>query len=128
MNALLITGGAASSGADLTITVPGTLAIRNNAGQLPAFYPGVEQWAGFTITVGTAPTGLGSQISVDVYLATSPPTLQFTLAIAAGTVSVSATAAQIAAAVGVPANTNVYLNITAVGSTFPGADLTAKAF
>jgi Flp pilus assembly protein TadG len=110
----------------LTITVPGTLAIRNNAGQLPAFYPAVEEWSGFTLTVGTAPTG--SQISVDVYLATSPPTLQFTLAIAAGTLSVSATPAQVAAAVSVPANTNVYLNITAVGSSFPGADLTAKAF
>jgi hypothetical protein len=126
VNALGFTGTGATTGGSLTITVPGTLAIRNNAGQLPAFYPNEVQWQGFTLMVGTAPTG--TAITVDVYLATSPPTLQFTLAIAAGTVSVSATPSQIAGAAEVPPNTNVYLNLTAVGSSFPGADLTANAF
>ena len=116
----------AGGGNPLTITVPGTLAIGSNAGQVPAFYNAPVQWQGFTLAVGSAPTG--SAIEVNVGLATSPETVLFTLTIGAGDLSVSATSTQISGAGAIPENTNIVLDIIEVGSTFPGANLTANAW
>jgi hypothetical protein len=127
-----ISGGPASSagGANqLTITVPGTLAIGSNAGQVPAFYNAAVQWNGFTLAVGSAPTGTSpSTLEVNVGLAGSPETVLFTLTIALGANRVSATTEQITAAGTIPSNTNIVLDILDVGNDFPGANLTANAW
>ena len=116
------TNGAGSTGNPLVITVPGTLAIQSNAGQVPAFYNRATALQGATLQVGEAP--LGAALVVQVGLATSPPTVLFTLTLAAGSTVISATSSQISAAASIPARTPVTLNITAVGSTFPGQNLT----
>jgi len=125
-NALGISTAASSGGAGLTITVPGTLAIGSNAGQVPAFYNAATSLSGARLAVAQAPTG--AALVVNVGLAGSPETVLFTLTIAAGQTSVVATSAQIAAAAAIPANTNVLVDITAVGTTFPGAGLTLNLF
>ena len=50
------------------------------------------------------------------------------LTIAAGSKSVAATAAQIDGAATIPANTNARLAITAVGTSYPGADLSVFVY
>ena len=50
-------------------------------------------------------------------------TAWITLTIANGNTSIVATAAQVDAAPVIPANINIRLAITAVGTTFPGSDL-----
>jgi len=116
------TSGAGSTGNPLVISVPGTLAIQSNAGQVPAFYNRATALQGATLQVGSAP--LGASLVVQVALVTSPLTVLFTLTLAAGSTAVSATGAQISAAASIPAKTPVVVNITAVGSTFPGQNLT----
>ena len=117
---------AAVAASPLTITVPGTLAIQSNAGQLPAFFNEATVLHGARLAVASAPTG--ASLVVQVSLATSPETVLFTLTLLATDVSIQATSGQIAGAGTIPANTNVVLNITAVGSTFPGAGLTLNLF
>jgi hypothetical protein len=51
-----------------------------------------------------------------------------TLTIPNGSTSVVATAAQIDAAAPIPANTNVRLSITSVGTTYPGTDLSVFVY
>jgi len=51
-----------------------------------------------------------------------------TLTIAAGQTSVVATSEQIDALAPIPANTNVHLAITSVGTTYPGTDLTVFVY
>jgi len=124
-NALGIKGsGSGVGGNPLVITVPGTLAIQSNAGQLPAFYNQSVALQGATLQVGSAP--LGASLVVQVALLTSPPTVLFTLTLSAGSTSVSAASSAISAAPSIPAKTPVVLNITAVGSSFPGQNLTVN--
>jgi hypothetical protein len=127
--ALAIGVGGTSAGvaaSPLTITVPGTLAIASNAAQLPAFFNAATLLHGATLAVTQAPTG--AALVVEICLATSPTTVLFTLTLGIGDLRVSATPTQIAGAGTIPANTNLLVNITAVGSTFPGAGLTLNLF
>lgn len=126
-NALAIASVTASAAASaLTITVPGTLAIGSDAGQLPAFFNAAKLLAGARLAVASAPTG--AALVVNVGLATSPETVLFTLTIPAGELAVAATSAQIAAAGTIPANVNVVVDITSVGNSFPGANLSLNLF
>lgn len=75
--------------------------------------------------VKSAPVGADLTFSVYVGSATDP---WMTLTIPAGSTSVAATAAQIDAAATIPANTNVRLAITAVGTTYPGSDLSVFVY
>jgi hypothetical protein len=54
--------------------------------------------------------------------------LWMTLTIAAGTTSVEASAVQLSAAAVIAVNAIVTLDITAVGTTFPGGDLSGAIF
>ena len=124
-NAIGISNSPGSVGG-LTITISGTLAIGSNLGQLPAFFNTDKTLQGATLALGTAPTG--ASLVVQVQALTSPPATLFTLTLAAGSTQVEASAAQIAAAAAISANALVLVNITAVGTTFPGADLTLNLF
>jgi hypothetical protein len=66
---------------------------------------------------------VGADLTFSIYLGTAS-TPWLTLTIAAGTTSVAATSDQLDNATSIPANTNVRLDITGVGTTFPAADLT----
>jgi hypothetical protein len=55
-------------------------------------------------------------------------TAWLSLTIPAGSTSVAATSDQIDALTSIPANANVRLAITAVGTTFPGADLSVFVY
>ncbi|MCC6591616.1 MAG: hypothetical protein IT168_33325 [Bryobacterales bacterium] len=68
--------------------------------------------------VKTAPTG--ADLTVKLYLGT---TLWLTLTIPAGATSVTATPAAVEAAEVITAGTNIRVDVTAVGTTFPGSDL-----
>jgi hypothetical protein len=128
-NAIIIGSSSGVSASPLTITVPGTLAIQGNAGQLPAFFNAATVLHGATMTVGSAPTGTSpSELVVQLALATSPPTVLFTLTIALAALSVLATSAQLTSAGTIPANTNIVLNVTNVGNDFGGANLTLNLF
>jgi hypothetical protein len=103
-----------ASFAGLTISVFGTLAIGSNMGQVPAFVPAAKTFSMATALVTTAPTGASIILTV-----TSGSSTLFTLTIPAGATQASANAAA-----GVAAATAIQVNITQVGSTFPGANLT----
>ena len=118
--------GVGGAGGGLTITVPGTLAIGSNVGQVPAFFNSEKTLAGATLAVTQAPTG--AALVVKVGLAGTPETVLFILTLPAGQTSVAASSSEIAALSSIPANTNVLVDITAVGSTFPGAGLTLNLF
>ncbi|HEY6345663.1 MAG TPA: hypothetical protein VIY49_29540 [Bryobacteraceae bacterium] len=100
--------------AGLTISVFGTLAIGSNLGQVPAFVPSAKTFTQAVAMVTTAPTGAAIILTV-----TSGAYALFTVTIPAGSTQGSATAAA-----GVLASTPIEVNITQVGSTFPGANLT----
>jgi len=68
--------------------------------------------------VEAAPTGSG--ITFTIYVGA---TAWLTLTIPAGQTAVVATSSQISAVTQIPANTAVSIGITAVGTTFPGANL-----
>ena len=73
--------------------------------------------------VKTAPTG--ADLTFNLVLGGA---LWMTLTIPAGTTSVAATTGQIVAAAPIPANTAIALDITAVGTTFPGSGLSGAVF
>lgn len=105
----------ASPGA--TLQVSGTLAIGSNQSpplQLNATRTPTEVVA----LVGTAPTGAGLTLNVNV-----GGVLWMSLTIAAGDLSVQATTAQLTAAGAIAGGASITLDITAVGTTVPGADL-----
>jgi hypothetical protein len=68
--------------------------------------------------VGTAPTGAGLTININV-----GGVLWMSLTIAAGTLSVQASTAQLTASGALAGGAGITLDITAVGTTVPGADL-----
>jgi hypothetical protein len=112
-------GATAQSSSQLSMSIPGTLAIGSNLGPA-AFYGATTTVRTATAMVKSAP--VGSSLVFAVYAGTSPPTLLYTITITSGNVLGTA-----AGTVNVPANTQVVVNITSVGSpTFPGADATVQ--
>ncbi len=114
-----------SSVAAFLLEVAGTVGIQSDAAglmQLPNDY----QTTGVRAVMKSGPTG--ANLTVQIYAFVNPTditdTLWMTPTIIDGTASIISTAAQVAAAVVIPDNTNVRLSITAVGSTFPGSGLT----
>jgi len=99
---------------EMKISIPGTLAIGSDLGPVAFYTATVSLQNGVTCMVKQAP--VGADLVIQVYAAT---TLLFTVTIAAGTTVGSAT--------GTPAigpETPVIVNLAAVGTTFPGSDLT----
>jgi hypothetical protein len=99
---------------EMKISIPGTLAIGSNLGPAAFYTSTVALQNGVTCMVKQAP--VGADLVIQVYAGT---TLLFTVTIAAGSTVGSAT--------GTPAigpETPVIINLTAVGTTFPGSDLT----
>ena len=108
--------------AGFTLQADGTLAVESDAA--PAFYlnqPFVP--AAVKAYVKNYPAGAGLTFTLNY-----GSTTWMTLTIAAGTGSVVATSAQIAAAGTIPANQNVRLAITGVGTTSPGSDLSVWVY
>jgi hypothetical protein len=105
----------ASPGA--TLQVGGTLAIGSN--QAPPLQLNASRTPNEVVAlVGTAPTGAGLTVNINV-----GGVLWMTLTIAAGNLSVQATSAQLTASGAIAGSASVTLDITAVGTTVPGADL-----
>ncbi|MGO9097938.1 MAG: hypothetical protein ACLP9Y_00280 [Mycobacterium sp.] len=110
--------------AGFTLPVSGVLGIQSDAA--PAFYLNNDFTAGAVKAyVKSAP--VGADLMFSIYVGTSS-TPWITLTIAAGTTSVVATSEQIDALTPIPANTNVRLAITSVGTTYPGTDLTVFVY
>jgi hypothetical protein len=106
----------------LVLTVQGTLAIGSDLA--PLFYPmNAIAPAAVVARVKTPPTG--AALTIQIY---SGSTLWLTLAIADGTNSIQATATQLTTAGPLPAAADVILNVTGVGTTVPGADLSVMVF
>ena len=92
----------------------------------PAFYLNNDFSAGSVKAyVKSGPVGTDLTVSIYVGSASDP---WMTLTISNGSTSVVATAAQIDAAATIPANTNVRLAITSVGTTYPGTDLSVFVY
>lgn len=106
------------SSSTVVLTVDGTLAIGSDLAPRISL-PDDITTNGVRLQVKQAPTGAG--LTVEIKQGT---TLWITLTIAAGQTSVVATEAQLQAAALIPASTNIRIDVTAVGTTFPGADLT----
>jgi hypothetical protein len=108
--------------AGFTLPVSGTLGIQADAA--PAFYLDSDFTAGSVKAyVKSAP--VGADLVFTIY---AGATAWLSLTIPAGSTSVAATQAQIDGAATIPANANVRLAITAVGTTFPGADLSVFVY
>lgn len=100
----------------LTVSVPGTLAIGTNVGPA-AFYTAATNVRSATVMVKTAPTGANL-----VFTIVQGATTLFTVTVLDGqTIGTSSGAVQV-----VPANTQIVVSITAVGTTFPGSDATIQ--
>jgi hypothetical protein len=102
--------------AGLVFQMQGTLGVESNAAQPLYLNP---------VTVGdvkayvqAAPTG--AAITFTIYVGGAA---WLTLTIPAGQTAVVATPSQIGALIEIPANTAVSIGITAVGTTFPGSNL-----
>ena len=114
--------GAEGQVSGFTLPVSGVLGIQSDAA--PAFYLNNDFTAGSVKAyVKSAP--MGADLVFTIYAGTTAWT---TLTIPAGTTSVVATAAQIDATTTIPANTNIRLAITAVGTTYPGSDLSVFVY
>jgi hypothetical protein len=98
----------------MKISIPGTLAIGSNLGPAAFYTSAVSLQNGVTCMVKQAP--VGADLVIQIYAGS---TLLFTVTITAGSTTGSATGTP---AIG--AETPVIINITAVGTTFPGSDLT----
>src|SRR5579884_898458 len=103
--------------AGLVFQMQGTLGIESNAAQ-PLYLNRPVTVGDVKAYVQSAPTGSG--ITFTIYVGGAA---WLTLTIPAGQTTVVATPSQIAALSQIPANTAVSTGITAVGTTFPGADL-----
>ena len=108
-------GNNASPGA--TLQIDGTLAIGSN--QAPPLQLNASRTPSAVLAlVSTAPTGAGITVKINV-----GGTLWMSLTIAAGTTSVQATTAQLTTAGSINGSSPITLDITAVGTTVPGANL-----
>src|SRR5579884_3855590 len=103
--------------AGLVFQMQGTLGIESNAAQ-PLYLNRPVTVGDVKAYVQSAPTGSG--ITFTIYVG---GTAWLTLTIPAGQTAVAATPSQISALTQIPANTAVSSGITAVGTTFLGADL-----
>jgi len=103
--------------AGLVFQMQGTLGIESNAAQ-PLYLNRPVTAGDVKAYVQAAPTGSG--ITFTIYVG---GTAWLTLTIAAGQTVVVATPSQISALSQIPANTPVSIGITAVGTAFPGANL-----
>ena len=106
----------------LAVAIDGVLAIGPDQGPV-ALFNGATTLKAARLDCKLAPTG--ANLSVDIY---AGAVLVMTLTILDGTTSIAATAGQIISAPQIPAATNVKVNITAVGTTYPGSDLTLSLF
>jgi hypothetical protein len=95
----------------------GTLGVESNAAQ-PLYLNRPVTVGDVKGYVQAAPTGSG--ITFTIYVGA---TAWLTLTIPAGQTVVVATPSQISALSQIPANTAVSVGVTAVGTTFPGANL-----
>jgi hypothetical protein len=111
--------GAAGSNATpgVTLQVDGTLAIGSNQAPIVALSASRAAQS-VAVYLKTGPTGAGAIFNINLGGA-----LWMTLTVAAGNTTVQATAAQLAAAGPLTASANITLDITAVGTTVPGSDL-----
>jgi hypothetical protein len=110
--------------AGFTLPANGVLGIQADAA--PAFYLAKDFTAG-AVKAYLKSAPLGSALVLSIYIgAGSDPWM--TLTIPAGSKSAAATAAQIDGAETIPANTNIRLAITAVGTVYPGADLSVFVY
>jgi hypothetical protein len=108
--------------AGFSLPVSGTLGIQADAA--PALYLNDDFTAGAVKAyVKSAP--VGADLLFTIYAGADA---WMTLTIPAGSTSIAATAAQIDGAATIPANTNVRLAITSVGTTYPGSDLTVFVY
>jgi hypothetical protein len=110
--------------AGFTLPANGVLGIQADAA--PAFYLSKD----FTASVvkaylKSAPLGAALVLSIYIGAEVDP---WMTLTIPAGSKSATATAEQIDGAETIPANTNIRLSITAVGTVYPGADLSVFVY
>jgi len=103
--------------AGLVFQMQGTLGIESNAAQ-PLYLNGPVTVGDVKAYVQAAPTGSG--ITFTIYVGGAA---WLSLTISAGQTTVIATTSQIKALTQIPANTAVSIGITAVGTTFPGSDL-----
>ena len=103
--------------AGLVFQMLGTLGVESNAAQ-PLYLNGPVTVGDVKAYVQAAPTGSG--ITFTIYVGGAA---WLSLTIPAGSTSVVATPLQIGALTQIPANTAVSVGITAVGTTFPGANL-----
>jgi hypothetical protein len=103
----------------VTLTVEGALAIGSDLAPRLSIAEDVRA-QGVKIEVKQAPTG--AALTVDLYVGGA---LWMTLSIPAGSTSATATQAQIDAAPTIHGGDNIRLDITGVGTTSPGSDLSA---
>jgi hypothetical protein len=103
--------------AGLVFQMQGTLGIESNAAQ-PLYLNRPVTVGDVKAYVQAAPTGSGITFTICV-----GGTAWLTLTIPAAQTAVVATPSQIGALTEIPANTAVSIGITAVGTTFPGANL-----
>jgi hypothetical protein len=108
-------GSNASPGA--TLQVDGTLAIGSNQCPVCALNA-TRSPQSVVVYVKTAPTGAGLTININV-----GGTLWMSLTVPAAAASVAATSAQLTTAGAIAGASNITLDITAVGTTVPGSDL-----
>jgi len=103
--------------AGLVFQMQGTLGIESNAAQ-PLYLNRPVTVGDVKAYVQAAPTGSG--LTFTIYVG---GTTWLTLTIPAGQTAVVATPSQISTLTQIPANTSVSIGIAAVGTTFPGANL-----
>lgn len=100
------------------INVPGTLAIGFNLAPLTQVFKAITP-LDVRMVLKNGPTG--AAFTGALMLGSTP---WLTLSIPSGQTEIDSTAPQLSAAGMISANTNVILNVTSVGTTFPGSDLT----
>jgi hypothetical protein len=107
-------GGGSSAGSELVLSVPGTLGIRTDAAPRVSL-PNAATPAALVALLKRAPQGAGVTVQMQVAGANWA-----TLTIPDGAVSATASSGL----GGIAADALVTVNLTSVGTTFPGADLT----
>ena len=114
------TTAAAPEKPSLLLTVPGILGIQADAAARASFKEAATI-TGLRAEVKTAPTGAAITV---VFMFGTLATVSLT--IATGTTLAEATAAQLASIPEIPANTNVRVDFTSVGTTEPGRDFSGR--
>ena len=125
MREILIVGGAGSGSnqSAVNLTASGTLAIAADVAPRISLQQAVTPSA-IQLQVKIAP--VGAPVTVVIRLGSS--TTGTTITLPAGATSAFATSAELAAIGTIPANTNIHLDITGVGSTTTGSDLSVLIF